>query len=96
MRLAAHDHRLADWETLLDELTPRQVTVLQAFQQLEGWGEQRQDTRAAIVATVTASAMGAKVDPQKVLEAMSPAHRPKPREMTPDQVAAGIRRLRTD
>lgn len=96
MRLAAADHRLARWEDLLDELTPRQVTVLQAFQQLDGFGEQRADVRAAVSATIVASGMGAKVDAAKVMEAMSPANRPKAREMTPDQVARGMSRLRTD
>ncbi len=95
MRLAAADHRLARWEELLDELTPRQVTVLQAFHALEGWGEDRADKRAAIAASVVGGAMGKKLDAQKILQAMAPHTAPKAREMTPDEVARGMSRLRT-
>ena len=95
MRLAAADHRLARWEELLDELTPRQVTVLQAFHALEGWGEERHDKRAAIAASVVGGAMGAKVDAQKVMQAMAPHTAPKAKEMTPDEVGRGMARLRT-
>ncbi len=96
MRLAAADRRLARWEELLDELTPRQVTVLQAFHQLEGFGESREDRRVAVSASVIASSMGAKVDTGKLLTAMSPANAPRARAMSPDEVARGMSRLRTD
>jgi hypothetical protein len=96
MRLAAADRRLARWEELLDELTPRQVTVLQAFHQLEGFGESREDRRAAVSASVIASSMGAKVDTGKLLAAMSPANAPKAKAMSPDEVARGMSRLRTE
>ena len=94
MRLAAADHRLARWEELLDELTPRQVTVLQAFHSLEGWGQERHDKRAAIAASVVGGAMGAKVDAQKIMQAMAPHTAPKAKEMTPDEVARGMSRLK--
>jgi len=55
MRLAAQDHRLARWEELLDELTPRQVTVLQAFAQIEGWGKRADDFRAEAEGTFPGS-----------------------------------------
>jgi len=96
MRLAAADRRLARWEELLDELTPRQVTVLQAFHQLEGFGESREDRRAAVSASVIASSMGAKVDTGKLLAAMSPANARKAKALSPDEVARGMSRLRTE
>lgn len=94
MRLAAADHRLATWEDLLDELTPRQITVLQAFARIEGWGKPADDYRAAVGATILASAWGGKPDFSKVQEAFRPQDKPKPREMTPDEVARGMRRLK--
>jgi len=94
MRLAAQDHRLSKWEELLDELTPRQVTVLQAFAQIEGWGKRADDHRAAVQTTILGSAWGAKTDYGKVADAFRPQDKPQPREMTPDEVAAGMRRVR--
>ena len=94
MKLAAHDHRLADWETLLDTLTRKQLTVLKAFAQIEGWGKPADDYRAAVGATILASAWGGKPDFSKVQEAFRPQDKPKPREMTPDEVARGMRRLK--
>jgi hypothetical protein len=93
MRLAASDHRLARWEDLLDELTPRQVTVLQAFAQIEGWGKPADDYRAAVETTILASAWGGKPDFAKIQDAFRPQDRPKPKELTPDQIAQGMRRL---
>ena len=94
MRLAAADHRLATWEDLLDELTPRQVTVLQAFAQIEGWGKPADDYRAAVETTILAGAWGAKADFTKVQEAFRPQDKPRPKELSPDEVARGIRRLK--
>jgi len=94
MKLAAHDHRLADWETLLDTLTRRQLTVLKAFAQIEGWGKPADDYRAAVQTAIVSSAWGGKPDFSKVQEAFRPQDKPKPREMTPDEVARGMRRLK--
>jgi hypothetical protein len=90
MRLAAADHRLARWEELLDELTPRQVTTLLAFERVEKWGEEREDNRKAVeIASVcTAVSMSGKaVDPQKILEVLRPKHRPDDGYTSPDHVA---------
>ena len=94
MRLAAADHRLTEWETVLDELTPRQVTVLQAFARIEGWGEVKADHRAAIQTTILASAWGGKMEFSEIADAFRPQDKPQPREMTPDQVAKGMARLK--
>ena len=94
MRLAAHDHRLSTWEDLLDELTPAQVTVLQAFAKIEGWGKPADDHRAAVQTTILGSAWGAKMEYGKVADAFRPQDKPQPREMTPDEVAAGMRRVK--
>jgi hypothetical protein len=95
MRLAAQDHRLAKWEELLDELTPRQVTVLQAFAQIEGWGKRADDFRAAVSSTLAvASLTGKNPDMAKVIQAYRPIDTPKPREMSPDDVVKGIKRMK--
>lgn len=94
MRLAAHDHRLADWETLLDTLTRRQLMVLKAFAEVEGWGKPADDRRAAVETTILSSAWGGKSDYMKVHEAFRPQDKPKPKELSPDQVAKGMRRLK--
>jgi hypothetical protein len=86
MRLAAHDHRLADWETLLDTLTRRQLMVLKAFAEVEGWGKPADD--------ILSSAWGGKSDYMKVHEAFRPQDKPKPKELSPDDVARGMRRLK--
>jgi hypothetical protein len=98
MRLAASDHRLANWEELLDELTPRQVTTLQAFQRIERWGEEREDLRAAVGIATIASAVsmsGKPVDPQKIFEVLQP-ERTKPDDgcVSPNQVAAMMARAK--
>lgn len=57
MRLALSEGRLSRWEELLDELTPRQLVVLQAYYQVEPWGEARADLREAVMATSVAAAV---------------------------------------
>ena len=94
MRLAAHDHRLADWQALLDTLTRRELTILKAFAQIEGWGKFGDDHRAAVQTTILGSAWGAKMDLGKVADAFRPQDKPQPREMSPDEVAAGMRRVK--
>jgi hypothetical protein len=94
MRLAAGDHRLSTWEKLLDELTPRQLTVLQAFHRIERSGEERQDIRAAVCTAATAQAFsGKQVDPQKILDVLRPKNK-KETVVTPNQAAASMSRLR--
>lgn len=95
MRLAAQDHRLSKWEELLDELTPRQVTTLQAFAQIEGWGKRADDFRAAVSSTLAvASLTGKAPDMAKVIQAYRPIDTPKPREMSPDDLVKGIKRMK--
>lgn len=98
MRLAAADHRLSDWESLLDELTPRQVTVLQAFQQIEQFGEARADVRAAVTTAAICSSVrmsGQAVDPKDIYKMIAPdASRLKSSTHTPEQVANMIGRAK--
>lgn len=94
MRLAAADHRLSTWEQLLDELTPRQMTVLQAFDRIEKSGEERQDIRSAVCTAATAQAFtGKQIDPQKILDVLRPKNK-KEKVVTPEQAAAAMTRLR--
>lgn len=46
MRVAAHFGRL-DWREMLDELEPHEWREWMAFAQVEGFGEDREDRRAA-------------------------------------------------
>jgi len=86
---------LARWEELLDELTPRQVTTLQAFAQIEGWGKRADDFRAAVSSTLAvASLTGKNPDMTKVMQAYRPIDTPKPREMSPDDLVKGIKKMR--
>ena len=95
MRLAAQDHRLSKWEELLDELTPRQVTVLQAFAHLEGWGKRADDFRAAVSTSLTMASMSGKVpEMAKMMTAFRPIDTPKPREMSPDELVKGIKKMK--
>ena len=97
MRLAAADHRLAQWEELLDELTPRQATTLMAFERVEKWGEEREDNRLAmaVAAICQAVSMGGKpVDPTKILEVLRPRARPRDGYASPNQVASMMSRAK--
>jgi hypothetical protein len=95
MRLAAQDHRLASWEDLLDELTPRQVTTLQAFAHIEGWGKRADDFRAAVSSSVMIRTMCGKTpDLGKLLDAYRPMDKPKPKELSPDELVKGIKKMR--
>jgi hypothetical protein len=97
MRLAAADHRLSQWEDLLDELTPRQITTLAAFQRIETWGEEREDNRVAVAvsAICTAVSVGGRViDPELILEMLKPKKKPEGFS-SPDQVAAMMARTKT-
>jgi hypothetical protein len=95
MRLAAQDHRLATWEDLLDELTPRQVTTLQAFAHIEGWGKRADDFRAAVATSLTMASMSGKVPEMgKVMTAFRPMDKPKPKELSPDELVKGIKRMK--
>lgn len=97
MRLAAADHRLARWEELLDELTPRQVTTLMAFERVEKWGEEREDNRTAIAVAAICQAVsmsGKPVDPAKILEVLRPRARPKDGYASPNQVAMMMARAK--
>ena len=97
MRLAAADHRLARWEELLDELTPRQATTLMAFERVEKWGEEREDNRIAIaVAAIcqSVSMSGKPVDPAKILEMFRPRARPSDGYASPNQTAAMMARAK--
>lgn len=67
MRIAHSEGRLSKWEDLLDELDGRQLQVLQAFYQVEPWGDERADLREATMAAVLVKAFnGAEVDPNKL------------------------------
>lgn len=57
MELALAEGRLSRWEDLLDELTPRQLTVLQAYYKIAPWGERRADLREAVMATAISCAL---------------------------------------
>jgi hypothetical protein len=95
MRLAAQDHRLATWEDLLDELTPRQVTTLLAFAHIEGWGMRADDFRAAVSTSLTMASMSGKVpEMARMMAAFRPIDTPKPREMSPDELVKGIKNMR--
>jgi hypothetical protein len=95
MRLAAQDHRLSSWEDLLDELTPRQVTTLQAFAHIEGWGKRADDFRAAVSTSLTMASMSGKVPEMgKVMTAFRPIDTPKPRELSPDELVKGIKKMK--
>lgn len=59
IRLSLHVGRL-DWENVLNELTPRQLHVLMAYTELEPWGDDRHDLRAAVNTQGVMAAMGAK------------------------------------
>lgn len=91
MRLAAADHRLSRWEELLDELTPRQLTTLAAFERIERWGEEREDNRMAIAIAAICQAVsfsGKPVDPQKILDVLRPKKsHPQDGYASPDKVA---------
>jgi hypothetical protein len=72
MRIALSEGRLTKWEDLLDELDARQLQVLQAYYQVEPWGDERADLREATMAAVVAHAFsGAKIDPNKLAHYMS-------------------------
>ena len=98
MRLAAADHRLSQWEELLDELTPRQATTLAAFERIEKWGEEREDNRIAVAVAAICSAVsmsGQAVDPVKILEVLRP-RRMESQEgfISPEQAASMMSRAK--
>ena len=97
MRLAAADHRLSRWEDLLDELTPRQVVTLQAFERIERFGEERKDARTAIAVATVASAVsmsGKTIDPQKILDVLRPKRTKPEKTVSPNQAAAMMARAK--
>jgi len=85
-----------DWEPLLDELTPQQLAVLQAHQELNPTGERRQDLRHAHLVSIIANLVRSK-DDTHVEPADALAHflgtlkgKRKPRAIGPDAAAAMI------
>lgn len=64
MRLALAEGRLTKWRDLLDELTPRDLTILDAYSRIEPWGDRRDDLRVAVMTAFLASASsGQEIDP---------------------------------
>ena len=75
MQLADREGRLSRWEEMLDELTPRQVIVLMAYQSLHPSGEEREDWRQAILTAAICSSVkfsGEAVDPADLLKLLKP------------------------
>ncbi len=67
MRIALSEGRLTKWRDLYDELTPQDVAILDAYHQLEPWGDMRDDLRHAVMtASIVASFSGHKMDIDKL------------------------------
>lgn len=99
MEIALSENRVSQWEDLLDELQPRQLTVLQAFYKICPWGDRRADLREATMASVVAHALhsfaggrGEPIDPNKLKDYLA-----KPDDsrdaVSPEAAAATMRHV---
>lgn len=78
-----------DWETLLDELTPRQLNVLMTYAAIEPFGEERADLRSAVHTTRLMEALGAKgVEPADLARYLQIHHDDEISDASPDRSAA--------
>lgn len=89
MRLALSENRLTKWRQLYDELTPRDLAELEAYQRLEPWGDIRDDARMAIMtAAVIAAVTGQEIDIAALANYMGSDEE---KVASPDSVAAMMR-----
>lgn len=104
MRIALSEGRISRWGEVLSELTPHDLQVIQAYYQVEPWGEDRADLREATMAALVAGAMsGAEVDPNDLKNYLSTddgkddrrakQHSGKRNWPSPNSVAASMRQM---
>lgn len=78
-----------DVDAFLDELTWDQLEELRAFENQEGFGEQRQDVRFAYMLAVLCCKLGVSAEPNDFLYTADEIE-DEPTEMTPEQQFAVI------
>jgi hypothetical protein len=89
MRLALAEGRVTKWRALYDELTPRDIAELDAFYQLEPWGDARDDVRHAVMtSTLVAAISGRKIDALLLSRYLGNGVQ----EVTPDAMSEMMRR----
>lgn len=93
MRLALSEGRLSKWKELRDELTPRELTELIAFWDLEPWGDRRADIRSALMAATISASNGLEVDLEKLMNYIDVENEEFEKCVSPMSAAATISQI---
>jgi hypothetical protein len=88
MRIALSEGRITKWRELYHELTPRDVAELNAYFQLEPWGEVRADMREAVMTSAILAGQGHKIEPAELCKYLRDEEE---KEQSPNAVAAMMR-----
>lgn len=98
MRIAEHEGRLSEWETLLSELDPRQIVVLMAYRQIHPWPDDLENKRWAIgtaaICTAVSKSMsvnGKECDPNDLLRVLQNKPTKEVQSVSPNAAAAIFR-----